>query len=346
MPGKSADERWYDGGDMIAEAFENAKDHHRRDRDYLEQIKAEATADAQKRARTFAELMKDVTATGVHVRTNLVLRERGGIGNSLAVNRRRLIRHDGKTAKTPFQYHGSALAQIRPDQVPRVLAALTEADDLELKELELDALTAAQNRVDPDKVTAIAGSARFKKPAVVVHIGNGRNLIVDGHHRLAAEWLKGSTAAIVRYKDVGRMSNALKGMGEDAEERIGARICKVDEGHGLVLGYAIVCKQDGEDYYDLQGDHIPEDAMLGASVDFMLKSRAAKEMHAGDAKGSIVFAWPLTSDIAEAFGIVTKTTGLLIAMKPDDPAMLAKFRDGTFTGFSIGGSRITDEDVV
>jgi hypothetical protein len=52
------------------------------------------------------------------------------------------IRHDATTAKTPFQYHGSALAQVRPDQVPRVLAALTEADELPTKELPFDALIA------------------------------------------------------------------------------------------------------------------------------------------------------------------------------------------------------------
>jgi hypothetical protein len=60
-------------------------------------------------------------------------------------------------------------------------------------------------------------------------------------------------------------------------------------------------------------------------------------MHVGDAKGRILFAFPLTTDIAEAFGIDADTTGLMIAMKPDDPSMLSKFRDGTYTGFSIGG---------
>lgn len=122
-------------------------------------------------------------------------------------------------------------------------------------------------------------------------------------------------------------------------------IIKVDEGHGLVLGWAIVCKRDGEDYVDLQNDHIPEDAMLAASVDFMQNSRVAKEMHAGESKGSIVFAFPMTTDIAKAFGVETKTTGLMVAMKPDSADMLAKFRDGTYTGFSIGGHRLEDEEV-
>lgn len=122
-------------------------------------------------------------------------------------------------------------------------------------------------------------------------------------------------------------------------------LAKVDESLGLVFGFAIVCKVDGEDYYDVQGDFIPEDAMLAASCEFMQGARVAKEMHAGEAKGTVVFAFPMTTDIAKALGITTPKTGLLIAMKPDSEDILAKFRDGTYTGFSIGGSRIKDEIV-
>lgn len=122
-----------------------------------------------------------------------------------------------------------------------------------------------------------------------------------------------------------------------------ATLVKVDETLGLVFGFAIVSKQNGEDYYDLQNDHIPEDAMLKASLDFMLNSRVAKEMHTGDEAGTVVFAFPLTSDIAKALDIETKQTGLLIAMRPAE-GMLAKFKSGEFTGFSIGGYRLVDEE--
>ena len=118
---------------------------------------------------------------------------------------------------------------------------------------------------------------------------------------------------------------------------------KVDENLGLVLGYAIVCTEGEAPYFDLHGDHIPDDEMLAATTDFMLKSRDAKEMHVGDVSGKIVFAWPLTKEIAKAFNITTPKTGLLIAMKPDNPETLAKFADGTFTGFSIGGRRGTED---
>lgn len=125
-----------------------------------------------------------------------------------------------------------------------------------------------------------------------------------------------------------------------------AQVLKVDESFGLVLGWAMVCKQGGEDYFDLQDDHIPESTMMASTIDFMQGARAAKEMHAGEPAGVILFAFPLTTEIAKAFGVETKKTGLMIAMKPDSEATLGKFRDGTYTGFSIGGWRLEDEEIL
>lgn len=125
---------------------------------------------------------------------------------------------------------------------------------------------------------------------------------------------------------------------------IRADVVKVDEGLGLVMGYAIICKEDGEPYYDLQGDHVPEDAMLEAALEFMLNSQVAKEQHRGEKAGTVVFAFPMTDEIAKAFDILTPRTGLMIAMKPDE-GMLKKFQLGELTGFSIGGRRIKDEEV-
>lgn len=124
-----------------------------------------------------------------------------------------------------------------------------------------------------------------------------------------------------------------------------ASVVKVDSGLGLVFGWAIVSKVDGADFYDSQGDHIPEESMLKAATDFMVHSRTAKEMHAGPQKGSVVFAFPMTAELAKSMDIQTKYTGLMIAMRPDDPAMLEKFRTGEYSGFSIGGRRHLDEDV-
>jgi len=128
--------------------------------------------------------------------------------------------------------------------------------------------------------------------------------------------------------------------------KIDTEIAKVDTNLGLVMGWAIICKQDGQDYFDLQEDHIPEESMLKAATDFMLSSRAIKDMHRGEPlEGAVVFSFPLTTEIAKAFDIESNKTGLMIAMKPGNDGILEKFRSGEYTGFSIGGSRITEEVV-
>lgn len=124
-----------------------------------------------------------------------------------------------------------------------------------------------------------------------------------------------------------------------------AQVVKVDDSLGLVFGWAIVCKKDGEPYFDLQGDYIPEESMLKATADFMVKSRVNKEMHTGSQQGTVVFSFPLTTDIAKAMGIASDQTGWMVAVKPDNAEALAKFKDGTYTGFSIGGNRITDKEL-
>lgn len=131
-------------------------------------------------------------------------------------------------------------------------------------------------------------------------------------------------------------------MAEDDFE-LRANVVKVDDGLGLVMGYAIVSKEDGEPYFDLQGDHVPEDAMLEAALEFMQNSQVAKEQHRGDQAGTVVFAFPMTDEIAKAFDILTSRTGLMIAMKPDE-GMLKRFQTGELTGFSIGGQRLEDEE--
>lgn len=127
-----------------------------------------------------------------------------------------------------------------------------------------------------------------------------------------------------------------------------ARVIKIDEELGLVFGWAIICKIDGEDYYDKNIDrdgpfkgervpeHIPESTMLKAASSFMETARPGNEMHSGPDRGQHVFAFPLTTEIAKALGIKTKTTGLLVAYKPPSD-VLEKFKDGTYTGFSIEG---------
>ena len=126
--------------------------------------------------------------------------------------------------------------------------------------------------------------------------------------------------------------------------QIHSKLAKVDEDLGLVIGYAIVCNEGGEPYFDQQDDHIPEDVMVTKWLDFAENSRQAGDMHQRTDAGTVVGSFPMTSDIAKALGIEVEKTGLLIAMKPD-PDMFEKFKSGEYTGFSIGGVRIKDEVV-
>lgn len=115
-----------------------------------------------------------------------------------------------------------------------------------------------------------------------------------------------------------------------------AEVFKVDEGLGLVFGWGIICTENGEDHFDLQGDHIPEDVMVAATSDFMENARVAKDMHAGEQHGTIVHSFPLTGEIAKAMGITTEKTGWMVAMKPC-PEVLKQYVSGERRGFSIGG---------
>jgi hypothetical protein len=129
------------------------------------------------------------------------------------------------------------------------------------------------------------------------------------------------------------------------EQMAGGMICKVDKSLGLVFGWAIICKEDGKDHFDTQGDHIPESTMMKAALDFMENARTAKEMHRGEAKGEIVFAYTLDTETIKALGMTSKFTGLAIGYRPSSEEILEKFRDGTYTGFSIGGQVDESHDV-
>ena len=129
-------------------------------------------------------------------------------------------------------------------------------------------------------------------------------------------------------------------MGKDFDKR---NVAKISNELGLVFGWAIVCTEDGEPYFDKQDDHIPEGSMVEAAMDFMLDSRVSKENHDGDQTGTIPFCMPITKEVRELI-LEKNQTGLLIAVKADAD-MLAKFKTGELTGFSIGGRRIVDTEV-
>ncbi len=210
----------------------------------------------------------------------------------------------------------------------------------------------------PAAVQAACKAALASKPqasafalAIAEHLGGGQPINLDKVGKLA-EFFAGAerngasdTAKLLG----GAVAKAwVDGILTD-EDALGYRrdveVIKVDEALGLVFGWAIISKDGGKDYYDVQGDHIPEDAMLKAATDFMTHSRVLGDMHKEAEGGSVLFAFPLTADTAAAFGITTKKTGLMIGVKPANAETLAKFKSGEYTGFSIGGRRVRDEEV-
>lgn len=82
--------------------------------------------------------------------------------------------------------------------------------------------------------------------------------------------------------------------------------------------------------------------MLKAATDFALNSRASKDMHKGESVQTAVFNFPMTEEIAKALGIAIDKSGWLIALKPT-PEILAKYKSGEYTGFSIGGTGQLEE---
>jgi hypothetical protein len=115
-----------------------------------------------------------------------------------------------------------------------------------------------------------------------------------------------------------------------------AKVVKLAPELGLVFGWAFTSQVDGAAYTDLQGDQIDED-FVKAAMDFMLDGGASDEMHDSVETGRVVFAMPLTAEIAKAFGVLTDTTGLMVAIKPSASALL-KFKSGEYSGFSIAGA--------
>ena len=115
-----------------------------------------------------------------------------------------------------------------------------------------------------------------------------------------------------------------------------SEIVKLDETHGVVLGWALISKIDGAEYVDLQGDHVTEKAAFAAAVDFAENSGELRVMHGKEAIGKVLFVWPATTDVLKAFGFQSRMSGLLVGVKPSS-AVLARYRSGELKGFSIGG---------
>src|SRR4051812_42163309 len=70
---------------------------------------------------------------------------------------------------------------------------------------------------------------------------------------------------------------------------------------GVVFGWGCVCMKDGEEFFDSQDDHIPEDSMLRATTEFMMGEHIAKVMHQGEAVGKVVQSFAFTTEMAKLY---------------------------------------------
>ena len=104
----------------------------------------------------------------------------------------------------------------------------------------------------------------------------------------------------------------------------------------VLIGWAVVSKQGGEDLVDRQNDHIPEDALYSAVLKFSKAGGKVLQQHKGEPIGKVVFSMPLTSDVQKALGIQSNLTGWAVGVEAS-PSVIKQYDDGDLTGFSIGG---------
>jgi hypothetical protein len=116
-----------------------------------------------------------------------------------------------------------------------------------------------------------------------------------------------------------------------------ADILKLDAERRIAWGWASVSTVKGELVTDLQGDTITPAEMEKMADRFMSSARMAKAMHEGDQIGEVLHSFPLTAELAKAFGMETDREGWIIGMKVHDDAVWRGFTEGTYKAFSIGG---------
>lgn len=172
-------------------------------------------------------------------------------------------------------------------------------------------------------------------------LSRGTTSYQDGHTH---DWIMDEAGNI----ELGHANGHSHGIGavvmkQELQKNFECKVSKVDTDRGLVFGFAVVCMKNGKPYFDLQDEHVPESVMFDFAADFMKNSRSAKAMHDGEDVGQVLYAFPLTTEVAKAMGIQTEQTGLMIGMAPDKET-LTKFDKGEFTGFSIGGYAIYQDE--
>ncbi len=114
-------------------------------------------------------------------------------------------------------------------------------------------------------------------------------------------------------------------------------ILKVDRERRIIWGWASVSTMKGEIVTDLQGDRITPVEMEKMADGFMRSTRAAKAMHDGDDVGEVIHSFPLTKELAEAFGIKTDREGWITGTYIKSDEQWQRALKGEYRGLSIGG---------
>lgn len=243
---------------------------------------------------------------------------------------------DEQHSSTPFAYEGNVLGTLTESMVPRFFGALTDTEKLPTKKFKFSDLTAMQNRVNHNKVTAILNtiSKAMKKPLVVCL--NGKCYIADGHHRATAHWLAGDDEIEAHFKDLDEMTDAVK-----SEDLADVVLFKVDEEQRIVYGWANVITEKGQPVIDTQGDIIEADELVKATTEYMKSERVAKHNHRGDQIGTVLHSFPMTFEIAKSLGIDTKgREGWLTGMHIAKDELWEKVKSGDLKAFSIGARAV------
>ncbi len=121
---------------------------------------------------------------------------------------------------------------------------------------------------------------------------------------------------------------------------------KLNEEQRIVYGWLMISKTaEGEDYFDLHGDHIPESVMEKALQEYVIESRRGDDMHSIEGTAKLVAAMPFTTELKGALGIADGTVpaGAFVGFRIDSEEVWKRVKAGDRTGFSIGGvARLED----
>lgn len=150
--------------------------------------------------------------------------------------------------------------------------------------------------------------------------------------------------------------NAVLGKGKEPEPEpepvskgLDVKFAKVDEEERLVFGFFSVSELNGELFVDSEGDTIAPDELEKAAYGHVLDARIASDSHirmgVGKLVESVVFTPEKISAMVDALKAMEIEASLDIPAVAwwggyyiEDDEVWKAIKDGTFVGFSIGGS--------